>query len=98
MSERNDDVIGVLSADQIMRELELLAMPANYDQCCAEGILERISKRQFKLLDTKRLPEHLAARMKTLTAATNESAAVVEFENTTVRAQKKLDQLRRRAR
>jgi len=55
-----------LSVEAIKRQLELLATPVDFDQLCRDGILERVGKKKFKVLDGRRLPEAAATRILTI--------------------------------
>lgn len=55
-----------LSVEAIKRQIELLATPVDFDQLCRDGILERVGRKKYKVLDWQRLPKHVGARIRTL--------------------------------
>ncbi len=85
-----------LSNGELVRQLELLATPVDFDQLCADGILERVSKRRYKLLDGSRLPKYASMRILSFTDDSS-GPSVLEFEDTTKWAQKKLEKVRGRS-
>lgn len=79
-----------LSVEEIRRQLELLSVEPDYDQLCADGILERVGKNRFKVPDGRRLPEYLGSRIIGIGPGNN-----VKFEDTVKWARKRLNQLRK---
>lgn len=73
---------------KVRQHVEMLATPVNFDRLCEDGILLKVSKRQFKVLDEKRLPQHVGLRI-SKTLAEN----VVEFGKTEKSASKLLKRL-----
>ena len=77
-----------LSAEETKRQLKLLSITVDYDQLCEAGVLERVGKNKYKILDMKRLPEHVRLRIRNIS-----SDGVVEFEDTVKWAKKLLSKL-----
>jgi hypothetical protein len=59
---------------KVEEQLRQLEMPVDFDRICKDGVLERIGPRQFRILDLKRLPDHVAARLE-----------IAEIEKTTMK-------------
>ena len=81
---------------EMIRQLKLLAVPPDFDQLCQDGVLERIgkSKKRFKVVDWKRLPEYLILRMQRIQAQVGSPEIIVEFANTIERAKELLRKLK----
>jgi hypothetical protein len=77
---------------RMLQYLEMLATPVDYDQLCEEGVLERVSKKKFKVPDVNRLPAHVRLRINCEMGPDN----VVEFGKTEKTASKLLKRLKLR--
>ena len=81
----------------IIEGVKLLAMQVDYDQLCADRVLEQVTKNKYKVLDMKRLPKHARLRIQELHhTATHregedrENELIVTFGNTVESASKLL--------
>ena len=71
-----------LTQEKLKRQLEMLAMPVDFDQLCKEGILQIVKRKGwYKVLEMRRLPEHVKIRICEI-----ESGGLVKFEDTVARA------------
>jgi hypothetical protein len=81
-------------AKEVERQIELLEMPVDFDALCAEGVLMRKGKR-FKVLDARRLPEHVSARISG--ADSNGMCTIRKTEKAAARLRAKFEKLKREA-
>jgi hypothetical protein len=88
MSNNRPNWKEALSKETIIRELELMAIPVDFDQLCKNGILKRVGKKRFKILDLRRLPKYVRTRINII-----DSDGIVEFEDTVEWAKNRLSKL-----
>ncbi len=85
------DDIDRLRAD-VIRKVELLAQPIDFDQLVADGVLRRKGSR-YLVLDMDRLPEAASFQMRSMEQT--KEGVVVRFAKTNKQAAKLLRKLKR---
>ena len=84
-------------AKTIADQVGLLATPIDFDQLCADGVLQRMNSKEFKVLDWKRLPKYASARISMFSITSpGHKIDTVEFSDTTEVAQQLLTKLKPR--
>lgn len=85
-----DDKIAQLQAD-VIRKLEYLAQPVDFDQLVADGVLRRKGS-GYLVLDMDRLPKAASCQMRSMKQT--KEGVVVRFAKTTKQAAKLLRKLK----
>ncbi len=66
MPESEDNSRRILSEEELKRLQKLHETPIDVEQLIEDGILERVTRQWYRVLDFERLPEHVRARVNEL--------------------------------
>ncbi|MGV7222172.1 MAG: hypothetical protein ACQ9MH_11640 [Nitrospinales bacterium] len=82
----------MIDENEMLKVLEELATPIDFDKLIADGVLEQITKKKYKLLKHDGLPPHAWRKARAMTI--KGKTMILDFDDCTKAAQKLFEKIR----